>query len=161
MKRKIMAIATLLMCVAAFFSFVGCAKKQPDETLLTQTDAATFFDEKVLPYILQYGTVAVGVLSVVVPLLGKINKSRKTFDAASAAIEAVKDVSEQTDKRVKAKDKEIAALKGEIAVLRQESAAIKKMCEIAFCNNKELVTNGHAKEIMRLAEVGKGAENEN
>lgn len=157
MKKRLIVI---LIIVLAGVCFSGCtaAKSNENGEIIEATEAEVFFNEKVLPLVLQYGAVAAGVLSVLLPILSKVNKSRRTFDAANAGLEAVKEMSMNVNDKVAKKDSEILMLKREIDEIKQSTEKLLKVCKIAFVNNKDLVINGFAgeiKEVMENAEIAK------
>lgn len=160
MKKKILLILMVVLGLALYVNLCGCSAKKTDENgvVIEASAASVFFDEKVLPIVVQYGTVAVGVLSVAVPILGKINKSRKTFDAANAALEAVREDSESVKEKSVKKDGEIIALKKQIEQINFKQDTILKVCKIAFMNNKDLVINGFASEIKKVVEDEKNTK---
>lgn len=128
---------------------------------IAATDASTYFNETIMPWIISFGVTAGGVASVLVPILGKINRSRKTFDSANEALaEAAKLRGEfEAHKRAVADslaeyEKEIADIKAALPEINGKLDMLLEIQRLAYLNTPALVADGTAKKIAEVYEHG-------
>lgn len=114
-----------------------------------------------MPWIISFGVTAGGVASVLVPILSKINRSRKTFDSANEALaEAAKLRGEfEAHKRVVADslaeyEKEIADIKAALPEINGKLDMLLEIQRLAYLNTPALVADGTAKKIAEVYEHG-------
>lgn len=138
---------------------------------IAATDASTYFNDVIMPWLITFGVAAGGVASVLVPLLSKINRSRKTFDMASDSVAQAHKETDRLRKELAATEKaladKLAGYEGEIAGIKDDLPAVRGMLEKllevekhAYLDSPALVANGTARKIAEVYD-GKKTETEN
>ena len=153
MKKKTAGIWTVLLAAVIL---TAC-----EAGTIAATDASAYFNETIVPWIISFGVTAGGVASVLVPVLGKIIRSRKTFDSANAALaDAAKLRGEfEEHKRAVADalagyEKEIADIKTALPEINGKLDMLLEIQRLAYLNTPALVADGTAKKIAEVYEHG-------
>lgn len=108
-----------------------------------QSEAGSYFEEKVMPYVASGATGFIIILIGLMPVIKKMLKVALDLKNAKETLKASND--------------ENLKLKKDIEDLKQDNAEMKAMLhqvidisKLGFCNTKELVVNGYANEIAKV-----------
>lgn len=144
---------------------------------MTPEELKLFLDEKVIPYVIVAVSAVAAIYVAISPILAKIKASSNKFDAATGNLDEAnkqgKVANEQSASMLEelraereAQRAEQVAFEGRVAAQLQSMAdnvqqalgatsvqtrEIRDMVKIGFCNNKDLVARGYAKQIARIA----------
>lgn len=161
--KKILKITFGLVLVFTMVFGIGFASK-PNETTQAvsatyvcavqeekQSEAGSYFEEKIMPYVASGATGFIIILIGLMPVIKKMLKIAIDLKNAKETLKASND--------------ENLKLKKDIEDLKQDNAEMKAMLHqvidismLGFCNTKELVVNGYANEIAKVGK--KNEENE-
>lgn len=149
MKKKRLIMVFLILLSLTFFS--ACSAIPGEETeVIEETTASKYFDETIMPLVINYGATVLGVATALIAILSKLNKSRKGFEGAAASIEALNFYTKRESEKIKAREQEIVSLQDEIGEIKKSQEKLLEICKIAFTNDKNLVVNGYAKDIAKV-----------
>ena len=152
---------------------------------MTPEEFEAFVNEKIVPYVIVAVSAVAAIYVAISPILAKIKASSDKFDTATGGLseanaqgKAAKEQSasmlaelqaeraaqrvEQTafENRVAAQMQSmIDTVQNALGVANVQTREIRDMVQIGFCNNKDLVERGYAKQIARIAQ-GKGMTDE-
>lgn len=111
--------------------------------IIEKTEDSKFFEEKVLPLVIQIGTIIVSVAGVMTSFLSAINKAKKNFvETAEANIVSAKE-SKALKKELENATK---ALEDATKLIKEQHEIIK----LAAMNTPALIANGTAKKIKEV-----------
>jgi hypothetical protein len=122
------------------------------KNLILSADWSALFNDTIMPILVSVGIGLVGVMTVLLPILRSILKGSKLFIRSKATFDTVTEKVINTQESI---EKFIDETKQVIAEQSQEIKQMREMIKIGFGNNTELVKNGYAKEIIKIA-GGKG-----
>lgn len=148
---------------------------------MTPEKFKTFIDEKIVPYVIVAVSAVSAIYVAIYPILAKMSKSSDDLKAAKGDLKKANEDSDTAKEQSKSMLDELRAdreaQRAEQAAFEQRVAAqlqsmsdtvsgalnaanvhtreIRDMVQIGFCNNKDLVERGYAKQIARIAQ-GKG-----
>ena len=160
MKKKIvfLMLAVLLFLVSATaISAEEIGPPLPEE--MAEADAKpewqVMVEEKVIPYVI-FGITCVGTVYIAVsPVLARMRRASDKYSTSADGVNTVSASSRESTAEVKALRQEMAELKKELcARSEQDHALLKagvKIMALAFSHESELVKNGTAGAIMKLA----------
>lgn len=110
--------------------------------IIPETEASIWFEEKIMPYILEYGAAALGVLSGLLFVLGKLKKSIAGLVGAHNALKTANENNDNTKKEVQTLKTDSAAWQErQEAKMEEYFARQKKMMEERFDAIAEKVTD--------------------
>lgn len=114
------------------------------DTKDNESELSLVFREKIVPFFITYGSSIISALGVAWVFLKKLRK-------ATEDLGLVKTDNTKLIELVKNKDAEIAQLKQDIKEIKKDTSDTKKMVKIGLCNLPDLVANGYASEIAKVA----------
>lgn len=152
MKRSLFLIITLL-CIC-FFALTVAAEDAA--TVQSKPEWQTFAEETVVPYAI-FGITCVGTVYIAVsPVLARMRRASDKYSTSADGVNTVSASSKESTAEVKALRQEMAELKKELCDRSEQDHALLlkgvKMMALAFSHESELVKNGTAGAIVRMAE---------
>ena len=153
------------------------SEEMGDTAGMSPEELKLFLDEKVIPYVIVAFSAVTAIYIAISPILAKIKSSSHKFDMATGDLaEANKQGKAANEQSASMLDElraerevqraEQAAFESRVAAQLQAMAdtvqttlgaasvqtrEIRDMVKIGFCNNKDLVARGYAKQIARIA----------
>ncbi len=171
MKKKIfiavMILETLALMFVVYWWLVLNSGISPE---LNPTDFKAYFEEKLIPEVVKYATIALTLFFAITPYLVKIkngaDKFAKTTDDVNTTVKTGKEIFSSVAGLAKTVDAKIEGMKSDFEtknakrdkVIDETQLSVQrmeKMMLIAFGNTEELVRKGYAAEIARVKDENK------
>ena len=163
--KKLFLVMAVLMAVLLMLTFAVLpifaeeAEAPPLPEEMAEADAKpewqVLVEEKVIPYAI-FGFTCIGTVYIAIsPVLARMRRASDKYSTSADGVNTVSASSKESTAEVKALRQEIAELKKELCDRSEQDHALLqagvKIMALAFSHESELVKNGTASAIMKLA----------
>lgn len=132
-------------------------------------DWQAYIEEQVIPILTMAGGTIGLVLVTAIPIVSRVKLAVASFNQATSDVNETANTGKTVAKSVDEYGTKFTELsssfntyrsttEAELKAVRQENADLRKMLEIGFCNDPELVKNGYARQILEVGKKGTGTD---